>query len=147
MMAAAQRHGELIADFAPECAVLREAQMMGICWPAAANQTGLFGHKPHMIPVTNAARLRIGQMGLVDACGPGLADRSFCLFRVWAGHDRRRVSIGPVGCAFHNRQPSLKGIFNLPRICGSNAFFAGRIRRAQMAASSADFMPLSSLIS
>ena len=30
MMAAAQRHGELIADLATECAVLREAQMMGI---------------------------------------------------------------------------------------------------------------------
>ena len=83
VMAAAQRHGELIADFAPECAVLHETQMMRICWPAAANETGLFGHKPHMIPVANAARLRIGQMGLVDACGPGLADRSFCLFRVW----------------------------------------------------------------
>ena len=30
VMAPAQRHGELIADFAPERAVLREAQMMGI---------------------------------------------------------------------------------------------------------------------
>src|SRR4029077_19220588 len=82
VMAAAQRHGEFITDFAPECAVLREAQMMRICGLAAANETGLFGHKPHMIPVTNAARLRIGQMGLVDACGPGLADQSFCLFCV-----------------------------------------------------------------
>jgi hypothetical protein len=80
VMAAAQRHGELIADFAAECAVLHETQMMRICWPAAANETGLFGHEPHMIPVTNAARLWIGQMGLVNACGPGLADRSFCLF-------------------------------------------------------------------
>ena len=82
VMAAAQRHGEFIADFTPECAVLREAQMMRICWLAAANETGLFGHKPHMIPVTNAAWLRIGQMGLVDACGPELADRSLCLLRV-----------------------------------------------------------------
>ena len=99
MMAAAQRHGELIADLAPECAVLREAQMMGICRPAAANQTRLFGHEPHVIPVTNAARLGIGQMGLIDACGPGLADRSLCLFRFGRGHDRRCVSIGLVGCA------------------------------------------------
>ena len=68
MMAAAQRHGELVADLAPECAVLHEAQMMGICWPAATNQTWLFGHEPHVIPVTNAARLGIGQMGLIDAC-------------------------------------------------------------------------------
>ena len=30
VVAAAQRHGELVADFAPEGAVLREAQMMGI---------------------------------------------------------------------------------------------------------------------
>ena len=60
VMAAAQRHGELIADFAAQCAVLREARLVGVCRPAPANQAGLFGHKPHMIPVANAARLRIG---------------------------------------------------------------------------------------
>ena len=89
VMAAAQRHGELIADFAPECAVLHETQMMRICWPAAANETGLFGHKPHMIPVTNAARLGIGQMGLIDACGRRLTDGSLCLFGFGGRHDRR----------------------------------------------------------
>jgi hypothetical protein len=109
VMVAAQRHSELIADFAPESAVLHETQMMRIRWLTAANETGLFG------PVTNAARLRIGQMGLVDACEP--RDRSFCLFRVVARHDRRRVSVGPVYCALHKSQPSLKGIFNQPRIC------------------------------
>src|SRR5271156_6193696 len=81
VMAAAQRHGEFVADFTPECAVLREAQMVRICWLAPANETRLFGHKPHMIPVTNAARLRIGEIGLVNPYGP-LADRSFCRLRV-----------------------------------------------------------------
>ena len=76
VMAAAQRHDELIADLAAKRAVLHETQMMRICWPAPTNETGLFGHKPHMIPVTNAARLRIGQIGLVDACGPKPAVRA-----------------------------------------------------------------------
>ena len=45
MVAAAQRHGELIAHFSPKCAVLREPQMMGIGGPAAADQARLFGHE------------------------------------------------------------------------------------------------------
>ena len=39
-MAAAQRHGELIAHFSPECTVLREPQMVGIGWHASAYQAG-----------------------------------------------------------------------------------------------------------
>jgi hypothetical protein len=60
MMAAAQRHGELIADLAANRAVLREAQMMGICRPAPANQTRLFGYEPDVLLVTKAARLGMG---------------------------------------------------------------------------------------
>jgi hypothetical protein len=60
MMAPAQRHRELIADLAPKGAVLCEAQMMGICRPAAANQTRLFRHEFDVLPVAKAARLRIG---------------------------------------------------------------------------------------
>ena len=82
MMAAAQRHGKFIADLSTESALLHEAQMMGICRPAPANQTRLFGHEPHVIPVTNASRLGMGQIGLIDACGPRLADRSRSLFRI-----------------------------------------------------------------
>ena len=37
VVAPAQRHGELIAHFSPERAVLREPQMMGIGGPAAAD--------------------------------------------------------------------------------------------------------------
>ena len=103
VMAAAQRHDELVADLAPDCAVLREAQMMGISRPAPADQT-LFGHEPHMISVTNAAWLGIGQMGLIDACGRQLADRSLCLFGFGGGPDRTRwESIGLVRCLLHNR--------------------------------------------
>ena len=43
--ASAQRYGVLIAHFSPECAALREPQMMGIGWLAAANQARLFGHE------------------------------------------------------------------------------------------------------
>ena len=71
MMASAQRHGELIADLAAEGAVLREAQMMGICGPAPANQTRLFGHEFNVLLVTKAAWLGMGQPALVDAVGNG----------------------------------------------------------------------------
>ena len=71
MMAPAQRHGELIADLAAERAMLREAQMMGVCRPAPANQTRLFGHEPDVLLVTKAARLGMGQPALVDAVGNG----------------------------------------------------------------------------
>ena len=71
MMAAAQRHGELIACLPAERAVLREAQMMGVYGPAAADQTGLFGHEPDVLLVTKAARLGMGQPTLVDAVGNG----------------------------------------------------------------------------
>ncbi len=70
-MAPAQRYGELIADLAAERAVLREAQMMGIRGPAAANQTRLFGDEPDVVPVTKPARLGMGQLALVDAVGNG----------------------------------------------------------------------------
>ena len=69
MMAAAQRHDELIADLAAEGAALREAQMMGICRPAAANQARLFGHELDVFLVAKAARLGMGQSALVDAVG------------------------------------------------------------------------------
>src|SRR5271154_2047107 len=63
----AQWHGEFVADLARQRTVLREAQMMGIRGPAAANQTGLFGHEPDVVPVTNPARFGMGQQALVDA--------------------------------------------------------------------------------
>jgi hypothetical protein len=43
MMAPTQRHGELIADLAPERPALREAQMVGIRRLAAANEASLRG--------------------------------------------------------------------------------------------------------
>ena len=46
MMAAAQRHGELIADLAPERWVLREAQVVSIRGLPAANQAGLAWQLP-----------------------------------------------------------------------------------------------------
>ena len=63
MVAAAQRHGELIAHFSPERAVLREPQMMGIGGPAAADQARLFGHELDVVFVTKAARLGMRPTG------------------------------------------------------------------------------------
>ena len=69
MMAAAQGHGELIADLASERAALREAQMVGIRRLPAANQTGLSSHVSDVIAVTNPARLRQCQCALIDWSG------------------------------------------------------------------------------
>ena len=66
-----QRHGELIAHFAAERAVLREPQMMGIRGSAAANQARLFGHELDVLLVAKAARLGMNQLALVDAPGTG----------------------------------------------------------------------------
>ena len=43
VMAAAERHGELIAHLAAKCRMLSKAQMMRILGQAAANETRLFG--------------------------------------------------------------------------------------------------------
>ena len=61
MMAAAQRHGELIADLAPERWVLREAQVVSIRGLPAANQAGLLGNCLDVGSVAKAARLRDSQ--------------------------------------------------------------------------------------
>ena len=70
MMAAAQRHCELIADFATERPALRKAQVVGVARLPAADQTSLVRHKPHVLAVANAARLRQRQRALFDALGP-----------------------------------------------------------------------------
>ena len=71
MMAPAQRHGELITDLAAQRAVLREAQVVGVCRPAPTNQARLFGHELDVLLVAKAARLRTGKPALVNAIGCG----------------------------------------------------------------------------
>jgi hypothetical protein len=61
MMPPAERHGELIADLTAKPPVLGETQMMRIRGSARANQTRLFGNKPHMLAVTNSAWLGVAQ--------------------------------------------------------------------------------------
>ena len=66
MMSPAQWDGELVTDFAPERAVLRKPEMMGVARLTAADQTGLLGDKPHMLAVANAPRLGMAQDGFLD---------------------------------------------------------------------------------
>ncbi len=66
MVAAAQRHGELIAHFSPKRAVLREAQMMGIGRPAAADQARMFNHVLDVVFIAKAARFGMDQLALID---------------------------------------------------------------------------------
>ena len=73
----AQRHGELIAHFSAERTVLREPQMMGVRWSAAANQARLFGHELDVLLVTEAAGLGMDQLALVDTPGTGCPPGGF----------------------------------------------------------------------
>ena len=61
MMAAAERHGELIARLAAESAALRKAQMMGVARLPAADQARLAGDKSDVVAVADTPRLRMGQ--------------------------------------------------------------------------------------
>jgi IS4 transposase len=54
MMATAEWHGELIADFVAKCRWLRESEMVSICRAAAANETSLLGDRLDMLAVANA---------------------------------------------------------------------------------------------
>ena len=61
MMPPAEWHGELITDLTAKRPVLGETQMMRIRRSARANQTRLFGKKPHVLAVANAARLGMNE--------------------------------------------------------------------------------------
>jgi hypothetical protein len=52
MVRAAQRHGEFIAYFAAQRALLGELEMVRIGWAATASQTGLSADKFQMIPIS-----------------------------------------------------------------------------------------------
>ena len=72
MMAAAERHGELIADLAAERPALREAQVMGVAGFAAADQTSLLRHEAHMVAIADASGLGMGKNRFVDGLAAGL---------------------------------------------------------------------------
>ena len=69
VMPAAQRNGELIADFAAECGALRKAQMMGIGRVPATNKAWLPSNRFNVLPVANAARRRKREDAFIDNAG------------------------------------------------------------------------------
>jgi hypothetical protein len=78
---------EFVTDLAPERAVLGEAEMVGVCRPTSTNQARLFGHELDVLPVTNAAWLRMGQPALVN----GLGIRWHCAKNSLTEADARQV--------------------------------------------------------
>ena len=67
MVSAAERDGELIADFTTERPALREPQVVRIAGLPSADQAGLLGNETQVVPIADAARLGEGKHGLVDA--------------------------------------------------------------------------------
>jgi len=77
MMSAAEWHREFVADLTIECTRLREAQMVWIGRPPAADQARLLDHMPDMIAVANAARFGEDKHGLVYlSCRAGLCSQA-----------------------------------------------------------------------
>jgi hypothetical protein len=70
MMAAAERDGELVADFAAECPALGKVQVVGVAGLAAADQAGLLRDEPEVIAVADAPWLWEGEGGFVDGLVP-----------------------------------------------------------------------------
>jgi len=66
MMTAAERYGELIADFETERSGLGKAQVMRIGRLPAAHETGLRGHESQMGFVTQPFGLSYGQNAFID---------------------------------------------------------------------------------
>src|ERR1019366_6739262 len=66
MMTAAERHGELVADFETERSGLGKPQMMRIGRLTAANEAGLRGHEPQMGFVAKTLGLGDGEKALID---------------------------------------------------------------------------------
>ena len=66
VVASAERHGELVTDFAAECAALCEAEMVGIAGLPAADQARLLRDVTEVVAIADAPRLREGKRGLVD---------------------------------------------------------------------------------
>lgn len=66
MMAAAERHGELIAHLHADGAGLRKAQVVRIAGLPAADEAGLRGHEFEMVFVAQAFWFGDGQRAFVD---------------------------------------------------------------------------------
>jgi hypothetical protein len=66
MTTAAERYGELVADFETQGSGLRKPQVMRIGRLPAADQAGLRGHKSQMGFVAKTLWLGNGQNALID---------------------------------------------------------------------------------
>jgi len=130
VVTAAERDHELVADLAAERAWLCEPQVMGVGGFAAADQTGLGGDEPKVLPVAVAPRLGDRQYALVDAAGLttvrnvrvhrwGHSGRVGCFYR----GDRRLLDY----VQFRKRRYSLlEGVFDDLCIRGGEAVLGGK---------------------
>jgi hypothetical protein len=66
MMGATEGNGELVADLAPQCLRLGEADVMGIGRGGAADKTGLRGDVAQVVLVPDATRFTQGKDAFVD---------------------------------------------------------------------------------
>src|SRR5712671_1016697 len=92
VVSTAKWHGELIADFAPKRAALRELKMMRVRRAAAAGQARLSAHELQMVPIPQPNWF--GQRGdeLRDILGSCVNER--CILMRRAGL-RRATAVEP----------------------------------------------------
>ncbi len=71
MVERAERNSELVADLSAKCFWLSVCDVMCECGDPAADQARLLGNEPKMLLVAHSLRLWEGELGFVDATGPG----------------------------------------------------------------------------
>jgi len=124
MMTAAKRDGELVANFAAQCAALGKAQVVGVAGLPAAEQAGLLRDEPEVIAVADTPWLREGEGGFVD--GPSLLRPALArslyrdgLGRVFCGGGGRRGlnRCGLPLCSWRQRcEPCFERLFDVERV-------------------------------
>ena len=154
VVAAAQRDGELITHFSPERAVLREPQMMGIGWTAAANQARLFGHELDVVLCHESGAARDAPAGSCRCPWQRMLPRRVlgtAAQLTKAAGARMKLAITVRRRCQRRYRITASVAWNASSTCRASAaikvFFAPRIRCAQAVASSDEAIALSSAIS
>jgi hypothetical protein len=77
MVGAAERNRELVADPAAQRPRLRKSQVMGVRWPASAQEARLRGYELEVRTITIAARFAQREDALIDVPGNGIVHTLF----------------------------------------------------------------------
>ena len=152
VMSTAQWDCELITHLASKCSALCKSEVVRIGRMPTTNQTGMSCDRFHMLSIAHSSRLRMGRTALFDPLDIGSSGR----LRSFPPEGRCRLvnrskgqwpRLRTVAPSSSSANLAWNAFSNWRASAMFNAFLAGRIRRAQMAAASVELTSLSSLTS